>query len=129
MSKRQHISKRQQQYKSNKVAKVGEIITCPICGEVFKKRQYSQAFCCGHCKDAYWNAKGDRHYAGYYEDYDAKSPERMERRALYGSNIVVSIGGDLTPRQLADIEERFQERKREIEIYGTRVIKEYYDQH
>ena len=115
------MSKRQQQYKANKSAKVGEMITCPICGEVFKKKQYSQAFCCGQCKDAYWNAKGDRHHAGYYEHYDAKHPEGMERRALYGSNIVVSIGGDLTPRQRADIEERFQERKREIEIYGVYV--------
>jgi len=111
-------SKRQQQYKANKAAKVGAMITCPICGEVFKKKQYSQAFCCGQCKDAYWNAKGDRHYAGYYEDYDAKRTERMERRALYGSNTVVSISGELTPKQRVSIEERFQERKREIEIIG-----------
>ena len=109
------MTKRQQTYKANKQAKVGMMITCPVCGDVFKKRQYSQAFCCGQCKDAYWNAKGDRHAAGYYEEYDAKSPERMKRRKLYGSNIVVSIGGELTPRQRADIEERFQEQRRYLE--------------
>jgi len=112
------MSKRQQTYKANKQAKVGEMIKCPVCGDVFKKRQYSQAFCCGQCKDTYWNAKGDRHCAGYYEDYDAKHPERMKRRRLYGSQIVVSVGGELTPRQRDEIHERFLEKKREIETYG-----------
>ncbi len=42
-------------YKTNKSAKVGNIIICPICGEKFVKKQYSQAFCSLQCKDTYWN--------------------------------------------------------------------------
>lgn len=111
------VSKRQAAYLANKQAKVGENITCPVCGSAFTKKQYSQAFCCGKCKDTYWNAKGDRHAVGYYEEYDAKSVERTMRRRLYGSNIVVPIGGGLTPRQLEDIERRFLETKQEIEEF------------
>lgn len=112
------MSKRQQLYKENKVAKVGREITCPVCGTKFIKKQYSQVFCCGHCKDTFWNAKGDRHAAGYYEDYDAKRPERAARRRLYGSNIVISVSGELSPRHLNEAQERFLARKREIDTYG-----------
>lgn len=110
-------SKRQHQYLANKAAKTGDMITCPVCGEVFKKRQYSQVFCCGQCKDAYWNAKGDRHSPGYYEEYDNKNPERKKRRLLYGSNQIVSIWGELTPRQYDDAFEKLLEDKRRMEIY------------
>ena len=49
-------------YKTNKEAKVGEEIECPICHTKFVKRQYSQAFCCIKCKDKFHNMKsGDRH--------------------------------------------------------------------
>lgn len=48
-------------YEKNKAAKVGEMITCPVCGEQFKKKQYAQAFCSRKCKDDYWNNLGDRH--------------------------------------------------------------------
>lgn len=49
-------------YKTNKQAKTGTIIECPVCHKKFKKIQYSQAFCCGHCKDKYHNmVDGDRH--------------------------------------------------------------------
>lgn len=80
-------NKRKLQYEVNKDAKVGEEITCPICSQKFIKRQYSQAFCCSKCKDGYWNAKGDRHRAGYYKKYDNKHPERKLRRALYSMEI------------------------------------------
>ena len=110
-------SKRQQQYEYNKAAKTGEIITCPICGTSFKKRQYSQAFCCGQCKDKYWNDKGDRHDPGYYEEYDNARPDRKMRRKLYGSQRVISIGGELTPRQNDDIFGRLLQKKIELEIY------------
>lgn len=80
-------SKRRLQYEANKSAKVGTEITCPICSTKFVKRQYSQAFCDGKCKDAYWNAKKDRHRAGYYEEYDNKHPERKLRRALYSMEV------------------------------------------
>ena len=73
------ISKRKQRYLDNKKAKCGEVIICPICGEEFKKKQYSQAFCCTQCKDKYHNDKGDRHDVFYYSEYNRKHPERLER--------------------------------------------------
>lgn len=49
-------------YRSNKEAKVGEIIECPVCHTKFTKRQYSQAFCCDQCKDKFHNMRcKDRH--------------------------------------------------------------------
>lgn len=77
-------------YKLNKEAKVGETIECPICHTKFTKRQYSQAFCCGKCKDDYWNAKRDRHSVGYYEKYDNKHTERKLRKALYSMDVISS---------------------------------------
>ena len=55
-------------YEASKQAKTGTIITCPMCRKQFKKKQYSQAFCCIACKDAYWDRKGDRHRPGYYKE-------------------------------------------------------------
>lgn len=81
-------SKRKLQYEANKSAKVGTEITCPICGTKFVKRQYAQAFCNTKCKDAFWNAKKDRHRVGYYEEYDNKHPERNLRKALYSIDVV-----------------------------------------
>jgi len=81
-------SKRKLQYISNKSAKVGTEIICPICGTKFIKRQYSQAFCNSKCKDSYWNNKADRHRAGYYEEYDNKHPDRKIRKAFYSINVV-----------------------------------------
>lgn len=81
-------SKRRITYEKNKKSKVGDEITCPICGAKFVKRQYSQAFCNGKCKDAFWNAKGDRHSARYYEKYDNKHHERKLRRALYSMDVI-----------------------------------------
>lgn len=81
-------SKRRITYETNKNAKVGDEIICPICGAKFVKRQYSQAFCNGKCKDAFWNAKGDRHSTDYYEKYDNKHPERKLRRALYSMDVI-----------------------------------------
>ena len=81
-------SKRKLQYEANKNAKVGTEIACPICGTKFVKRQYAQAFCDTKCKDAFWNAKRDRHSVGYYEKYDSKYPERKLRRALYSMNVI-----------------------------------------
>lgn len=72
-------SKRKERYLANKKAKCGEMIICPICGTEFKKKQYSQAFCCSTCKDKYHNDKGDRHDSGYYRRYNMEHPERLER--------------------------------------------------
>ena len=72
-----HKSKRRLTYEANKTAKCGETILCPVCGKEFVKRQYSQAFCCGKCKDAFWNARGDRHSdTNYYTKYNMEHPER-----------------------------------------------------
>ena len=104
------MTKRQETYLNNKSAKVGDMITCPMCGEVFKKRQYSQAFCCGGCKDSYWNNKKDRHRTGYYTDYDMLHPERIERAkdlGYYNAPIVCVVGKGLTPsaeRELYEID-------------------------
>lgn len=81
-------SKRKLQYEANKSAKVGTEITCPICGTKFVKRQYAQAFCDTKCKDAFWNAKKDRHRVDYYEEYDNKHPERKLRKALYSIDVI-----------------------------------------
>ncbi|WAX17083.1 hypothetical protein PF672P2_00068 [Parabacteroides phage PF672P2] len=59
-------------YEENKQAKVGENLSCPVCSSEFKKKVYSQAFCCGKCKDRYWNGLGDRHREGYYKSYREK---------------------------------------------------------
>ena len=76
------IGKREQnRYLQNKEAKTGETIKCPICGEVFIKKQYSQAFCCKECKGYYWNAaKPDRHKdKNYHHKYNQSHPERLDR--------------------------------------------------
>jgi hypothetical protein len=80
-------TKRKERYLANKASRVGDICVCPICGKEFTKTHYAMAFCCSKCKDAFWNAKKDRHRAGYYEEYDNKHPERKVRRALYSMNI------------------------------------------
>ena len=78
------MSKRHDIYLENKKKKVGETCVCPICLEKFVKRQYSQAFCCGQCKDKYWNAKGDRHSnPNYHREYNMMHPERLERVGIY----------------------------------------------
>lgn len=64
---RKQAKKRKGLYRTNKEAKVGTEIECPVCHTKFIKRQYSQAFCCTQCKDKFHNNHdGDRHRAGYY---------------------------------------------------------------
>ena len=94
-------SKRKMQYETNKGAKVGEEIICPICGTKFIKRQYAQAFCCSKCKETYWNAKRDRHSVGYYEKYDNKHPERKLRRALYSMEVHNAYDADELDARMA----------------------------
>ena len=101
-------SERRKIYERNKAAKVGAEIICPICGQKFVKKQYSQAFCCGKCKDDFWNTKGDRHRKGYYRDYDEKHLERIERAldlGYYDNSIVCVIGKGLTPSAERDLYE------------------------
>jgi ribosomal protein L32 len=83
------IGKREQnRYLKNKEAKTGETIKCPICGEVFIKKQYSQTFCCKECKGYYWNAaKPDRHKdKNYQHKYNQSHPERLDRGFTKGYN-------------------------------------------
>jgi endogenous inhibitor of DNA gyrase (YacG/DUF329 family) len=70
-------SLRRKIYEINKGAKVGTECTCPVCGTPFVKKQYSQAFCSGACKDKFWNDRGDRHSAGYQVKYNSEHPERL----------------------------------------------------
>lgn len=69
-------------YRKNKTAKVGELIECPVCHTKFKKKQYSQAFCCICCKDRFHNqVDGDRHkYNNSYiptgNDYDGADDDQ-----------------------------------------------------
>ena len=69
-------------YRNNKAAKVGELIECPVCHAKFKKKQYSQAFCCLHCKDMFHNqVDGDRHkYSNNYiptgDDYEGADDDQ-----------------------------------------------------
>lgn len=91
---------RDEHYKVNKEAKVGEIIVCPVCGREFVKKQYSQVFCCGECKDKFWNRRGDRHKSGYYKKYDEQHPERVERAALWG----YKKGGPINADDIAEME-------------------------
>ena len=83
------ISKQKQNlYLQNKEAKTGETIKCPICGEVFIKKQYAQAFCCKKCKDSYWNTSNqDRHKdKNYYHKYNQSHPERLNPGFTKGYN-------------------------------------------
>lgn len=93
------IGKREQnRYLKNKEAKTGETIKCPICGDVFIKKQYSQAFCSKECKGYYWNAaKPDRHkYKNYHSKYNHEHPERLERGFTKGyTNGNFSEGHDI----------------------------------
>jgi len=61
-----------QRYEQNKLAKIGEIITCPICGQKELKRTYHHCFCSTRHKDKYWNRvdMNRRNRAAYY----AQSP-------------------------------------------------------
>lgn len=91
MSKK--VSKRQQRYIANKEAKCGTEISCAVCRTTFIKKQYSQAFCCSQCKDAYWNAKGDRHSdPDYYRRYNHRQPNAKERVGYAMHNSAVIIG-------------------------------------
>ena len=81
------ITKRKERYNTNKALKVGSVCVCPICGKEFIKKTYAHAFCCTKCKDVFWNAKKDRHRAGYYLEYDNAHPERKIRRVLYSMEI------------------------------------------
>lgn len=55
--------------RNTSIRKAGVTCECPTCGKVFIKGNWQQVFCEEHCRDEYWNAKGDRHRKGYYKDY------------------------------------------------------------
>lgn len=79
---------RKQTYKLNKTLKVGDELTCPICKTKFIKKQWQQAFCCGTCKDKFWNDKPDRHKdPNYHHFYNMKHPERLERVDIFQDDL------------------------------------------
>lgn len=66
---RKQTKKRKGLYRTNKEAKAGETIECPVCHTKFTKRQYSQAFCSGQYKDKFHNMRcKDRHRYTYTPD-------------------------------------------------------------
>ena len=75
-------------YLKNKEVKTGETIKCPICGEVFTKKQYAQTFCCKECKDIYWNSLNSNRHKDkkYYRKYNMSHPERLDRGFTKGYN-------------------------------------------
>lgn len=92
-------------YEENKAAKVGTEIICPTCGKHFVKKQYSQAFCCGQCKDKYWNTMGDRH-KGPKEAVKKQQPDRpsdIEEAAQDYAFNNAEDGGEYTARYLGFI--------------------------
>lgn len=63
------MGKKKGLYKTNKEAKVGDIIECPVCHTKFRKIQWSQAFCCTQHKDKFWNMRcKDRHRYDYSDN-------------------------------------------------------------
>jgi len=79
---------RKKTYKLNKTLKVGDELTCPICKTKFIKKQWQQAFCCGTCKDKFWNDKPDRHKdPNYHHNYNMKHPERLERVGIFQDDL------------------------------------------
>lgn len=70
------MKKKRGLYQTNKAAAVGTTIECPVCHTRFVKRQYSQAFCCTHCKDKFHNRHdGDRHKYTYCVESDVHDRE------------------------------------------------------
>lgn len=47
-------------YKEACLARVGQTITCPGCGESVIKNTYHKKFCGKRCKDHYWNGRPHR---------------------------------------------------------------------
>lgn len=82
------MSGERKNYKLNKTLKVGDELTCPICKTKFIKKQWQQAFCCGTCKDKFWNDKSDRHKdPNYHHNYNMKHPERLERVGIFQDDL------------------------------------------
>ena len=77
------IESRNSIYLQNKKSKVGSMITCPICGKRFFKKQYSQAFCSLHCKDVYWNScQKDKRQGGGGHGNNSNNKEKDEVRKV-----------------------------------------------
>lgn len=88
-------------YKNNKSAKVGTEIECPVCHKRFIKKSYQQAFCCGECKDKFWNRT--RKSNGYFSRYNAEHPERLERIGINVEDYADLCLGDDECESLAQI--------------------------
>lgn len=56
----------QDRHKQNKLARIGELIRCPVCNKLIQKKTKDHTFCSngrrkkgGNCKDRYWNTVDD----------------------------------------------------------------------
>ena len=63
-------------YRTNKDAKVGDLIECPVCHSKFTKRQYSQAFCSTKCKDRFHNSINKDRHRYKFTDCEADMSDR-----------------------------------------------------
>lgn len=72
-------------YKDAKIAKVGEEVKCAYCGKMFKKVQYSQAFCCGECRINYHNKRRpDRVFASRERLRKLDEKREREKKEYWG---------------------------------------------
>lgn len=83
-------------YNFNKKAKVGEEIVCPVCGEKFIKKQYSQAFCCGRCKDRYHNRRKGNRYKTTTPQYTMSKSEKRRYRYSFDAMVERAKAGRLS---------------------------------
>lgn len=81
------INSRNSTYLQNKKSKVGLMITCPICGKRFFKKQYSQAFCSLHCKDSFWNSNQKNKRQGGGRVNNSSTCETVSVRNLSFKNV------------------------------------------
>ena len=65
--------------RANKGVDIGANCLCPVCKTNFIKSQYSQVFCCSHCRVTYYNRKQKGKRNAYHREYNKKHPHRILR--------------------------------------------------
>ena len=72
-----------QVYESNKAAKVGETIHCPVCNTAMVKKTWHHNFCSGtNHKDRYWNAQPGRNVGRVRKPYYNMTSTANEAEAV-----------------------------------------------
>lgn len=117
-------------YLKNKMKKIGQSCTCPVCKSKFTKKTKAQAFCGSRydttCKDAYWNfmrfGTVPDILFGYFKVLDRTPEEKKEDgEVMFGPETVTEedkkMIGQLVPDEmLAESEELANEEKEESKI-------------